>query len=119
MRFALPISSRLLDQPQIGLMNQGRRLKRVARPFLVQVMRGQCTQLVIDQGHKTICRASIARLHGIKDFRGIRRHRGIPKKRWEAAATADKVGAQTIAISLARVMVIMAGPCRILERPTG
>src|SRR5580698_1834527 len=38
-----------LDQPQIGLMDQGGRVERLARPLLSHSLRGQLAQFVIDQ----------------------------------------------------------------------
>ncbi len=40
------------DQPQIGLVNQGSRLKRLAGTFLGQPVRGQSPKLVVDQRQK-------------------------------------------------------------------
>jgi hypothetical protein len=46
----VPVLIRVVaDQPQIGLVNQGRRLKRLAGPFPGQLLPGQSPKLVVDQ----------------------------------------------------------------------
>ena len=45
-----------IHKPDVGLMNQGRRLECLARLFLGQLGRRQLPQLVVDQRQKFLCR---------------------------------------------------------------
>ena len=57
----LPVDPRLIDQPQIGLVNQGRRLQSVSLGFLPQIGIGQLAKFVVHQRHQFLGRAAIPR----------------------------------------------------------
>ena len=51
---ALPIDSRLIDHPHVGLMNQRRRTETIAHRFILQEPPGQPTKVVVHQRKQTI-----------------------------------------------------------------
>ena len=68
----------LIDQPEIRLVDQGRWLQRVIRTFSSQIMTGQATQLVVNQGQEPIESLRVAIPRGYKELRNLiglgRRH---------------------------------------------
>ena len=46
----LPIHPRLIDEAQVGLVNQGGRLQGVIRPFTPQIIRRKLAQFIVDDG---------------------------------------------------------------------
>jgi hypothetical protein len=43
----LPVDPRLVDEPQVRLMNQGRRLQSVVGPFTPQIIRREFAQFIV------------------------------------------------------------------------
>src|SRR5262249_43244343 len=60
---------RIIRQPNIGFMHEGRRLKRLARTLLSQFRRRQFAQLVVDQREELIRGLGIALLNRRQDGR--------------------------------------------------
>jgi hypothetical protein len=50
MRAVLPVHPRLIDESEISLMNQCRRLQRVIDSFTPQVIRRELTEFIVDDG---------------------------------------------------------------------
>ena len=48
------------EQPQVQLVNQGRRLERVSGALMAKVMRGQAAKVGIDGGHQLVARLPVA-----------------------------------------------------------
>ena len=70
MTAAIPVLLLLAaHQPQIDLVNQGRRLERLPGRFLRHPLRGQLTQCVIDQRQQLLRRLRIALFNGGQDLR--------------------------------------------------
>ena len=64
-------NSRGADQPEIGLVDQGRRLEGLAGRLLGQPLRRQLAQLVVDQGQQFLGGVGIALVEGgqeVADF---------------------------------------------------
>ena len=59
-RPVLPIHTGLLDQPEIGLMHQGRCLQRVIGPLAVQKSVGLAPEFIVDNRHKPFSRFAVA-----------------------------------------------------------
>ena len=55
------------DQPEVGLVDQGRGLERLARLLLRQPLGGELAQLVVDQGQELLGRLGVALLDGRED----------------------------------------------------
>ena len=55
-RAAVPLDPRLVDELQVGLVHQGRRLQRVPRPFSLQVHAGQLAEVVVQKREQTVPR---------------------------------------------------------------
>src|SRR5688572_2691446 len=76
----------LSDQPEVGLVDQGRRLERLARLLLGQPLRGQLAQLVVDQGQELLGRVGVAPLDGREDAGHVvhrrRPPRAVPPNLW-------------------------------------
>jgi len=53
---------RLIDEAEVGFINQARSLERMVRPFALDVTVSQPTQLFIDQRHQLIecCSITVA-----------------------------------------------------------
>jgi hypothetical protein len=49
-----------INQTKVGFVNQRRRLKRLPRPFLSHLLRGQLPQLIINQRQKLFCGVRVA-----------------------------------------------------------
>jgi hypothetical protein len=60
MRSILPIDLALVDEPDIYLMNKGRRLQGVAGPFVPKLARGNAAKLRIDEWQQLIERRPVA-----------------------------------------------------------
>ena len=71
MSAAIPLDVLVADQPQPGLMHQGRGLQGLPRGFLGQPMGSQMAQLLIDQGKQLIGGSGIAMLDGVEDARDL------------------------------------------------
>ena len=56
MRSALPRRVGLIDEANISLVNQRRRLQRVSLAFFAKVTGGKLTELAVDQGRQVIQR---------------------------------------------------------------
>ena len=50
MSAVLPVYPCLIDEPEIGLMNQRRRLQGMIRPFPPQIIRRELSQFIVDDG---------------------------------------------------------------------
>jgi hypothetical protein len=55
-----PVDTSLVDQFQVGLMDQCRGLQRVVSAFAPQLARGNAAQLAVDERRQSIERLSIA-----------------------------------------------------------
>ena len=55
------------DQPEVGLVDQGRGLERLAGLLLRQPLGGQLAQLVVDQRQELLGRLRVALLDGRED----------------------------------------------------
>ena len=65
---AVPAPGRLVaDQPEVGLVDQGRGLERLARLLLRQPLGGELAQLVVDQRQELLGRLRVALLDGRED----------------------------------------------------
>ena len=60
MRAVLPVNSRLVNQPQIGLVNERRRLERVVAALSTQIPRGARPQVSMDQTEEIIARLHVS-----------------------------------------------------------
>ena len=58
-----------IHQPQVRLVDQGRRLERLAGLLLGQLLRGQPAQLVVDQRQELLGGLRVALLDGGQDAR--------------------------------------------------
>ena len=73
-----------VHQPQIGLVDQGRGLERLAGLLLGQLLGGQLAQLVVDQRQELLGGVRVALLDGGQDARDVghkaplRRGRSVP-----------------------------------------
>ena len=56
MHLTPPLDAALIDQSQVGLVDQGCRLQRVADLLLVEVAVGQGAQLIVDKREYLLCR---------------------------------------------------------------
>jgi len=68
---APPVDARLVDEPDVRLVDEGRGLERVPGPFLGHALLGDLAQLVIDQDQEPIRRGAIrraGRLDQARDF---------------------------------------------------
>jgi hypothetical protein len=59
------------DQAQVRFVNQGRRLERLSRFLLRQLLRRQPSQLVVDQRQKLLRGTGLAPFDGFQDMRNI------------------------------------------------
>ena len=57
---ATPLHPSLVDETQVGFVNQGGRLQRVLRAFPLQVTRRHAPKLVVDEGHQRCQRLFVA-----------------------------------------------------------
>src|SRR5262249_43969210 len=72
MAAAFPVPDLLhIDQPQVGLVDQGRGLERLARLLLSQPLDREPAQLVVDQRQQLLRGVRIALLHGGQDRRDL------------------------------------------------
>ena len=55
------------DEPEVGLVDQGRGLERLARLLLRQPLGGELAQLVVDQRQELLGRLRVALLDGRED----------------------------------------------------
>ena len=62
MRSPLPVHAGLVDELQVGLVHEGRRLERVPRPLLPQLDLGETPQPVVDRLEQGVPRALVAAL---------------------------------------------------------
>src|SRR5262249_9596617 len=69
-RAALPVRLRLLDETQIGLIDQGSRLQRMALSFASQVSRSKLAELPVNERHEF----SLGSLGAVPPFRQQPRH---------------------------------------------
>ena len=58
-RAVLPDDALLADEPQVGLVNERRRLQRVLDPFAAEVGRGPPPELVVDHLHQVVARFQV------------------------------------------------------------
>ena len=70
--------ARVADQPQVGLVDQGGGLERLARLLLGQPLRRQLAQLVVDQRQQLLGGVRVALLDGVEHL-GDRVHRQAPR----------------------------------------
>ena len=59
------------DEPEVGLVNQGRRLQRLAGPLVRQPLGGQPAQFVVDQRQELGGRIRVTPLDGREDVHDI------------------------------------------------
>ncbi len=77
MAAAIPVLGLLdINQPEVRLVDQGRRLERLAGLLLGQLLRRQLAQLLVDQRQKLLGGVWIASLDGEQDASNLvhRRH---------------------------------------------
>jgi len=60
MRSIVPIDASLIDQPQIDLVNKGRRLERVVGAFAPELSRRDSPELRVDLWQQLIERVAVA-----------------------------------------------------------
>ena len=60
-----------IDQPEVGLVDQGGRLQRLAGRLLGQLPRRQPPQFVVDQRQELLGRLRVALLDGGQDARDV------------------------------------------------
>jgi hypothetical protein len=60
MRSILPIDLALVDEPDVRLMNKGRRLQGVVGPLVPKLARGHAAELRIDEWQQLIERSPVA-----------------------------------------------------------
>ena len=65
------------DQPEVRLVDQGRRLERLARLLLGQLRCGQLAQLVVDQRQELLGGLGVAVLDGREDARDVVHRRPV------------------------------------------
>ena len=84
---AVPVLRLLhVHQPQVGVVDQGRRLQRLARRFLRKALGGQLAQLVVDQRQQLLGRAGVAGLDGGQDLGHLAHGRFLAGEAPESAA---------------------------------
>ena len=69
------------DQPQVGLVDQGGGLERLAGLLLGQLLGRQLAQLVVDQRQELLGRLRVALLDGREDAGHVRSSTGSPSGR--------------------------------------
>src|SRR5512134_1048529 len=81
MRPILPIDLALVDEPDVHLMNKGRRLQGVVGPLLPKLARGHAAELRIDEWQQLIERSPVAATPIAKQCRDVARrdHRSLLK----------------------------------------
>ena len=60
MRSILPVDLALVDEPEVHLMNKGRRLQGVVGPLLPKLARGHAAELRIDEWQQLVERRPVA-----------------------------------------------------------
>src|SRR5438132_5682262 len=73
------LTLRALNESNVGFVDQRRRLERLARLFLGQLLRRQLAQLIVDERQELLSAVGVALLDGGQDVRDIahRRHPGL------------------------------------------
>src|SRR5262249_8743542 len=66
-----PLAVRGSDQPQVCLVNEGGRLKRLARRLGGQARGGEAAQLVVNRRQQLSCGVRVALLDGVQDLRDV------------------------------------------------
>jgi hypothetical protein len=66
LRPVLPRRPLLIDQSQVGLVDEGRRLQRVIAPFTAEVGRGALVEILVKQRHELVSRASVSCAPGVQ-----------------------------------------------------
>ncbi len=62
----LPLDSGLVDQPEVGLVDERGRLQRLVRPFAAELAPGDRAQLAVDPRHQALGRAVLAARPGLE-----------------------------------------------------
>src|SRR5438132_12880349 len=74
------LTLRALNESNVGFVDQRRRLERLARLFLGQLLRRQLAQLIVDERQELLSAVGVALLDGGQDAGNII-HRGAPEGR--------------------------------------
>src|SRR5262249_5264673 len=69
------------DQPEVSLVDQGRRLERVTGPLLGQSPGGELAQLVVDKRQQSLTCVAVAVLDGGEDTGDLVHHGGVRSPR--------------------------------------
>jgi hypothetical protein len=90
----LPIRAVLIDQTQVRLVKERRRLERMARAFASKVGGRPPAQLLIHEGHELVTRGHLARAPRMQEGRDIA---GLHHQR--PATSCDRLGAASRRVS--------------------
>ena len=67
------------DQPEVGLVDQGRGLEGLAGLLVPQPSGGKVAEFLVDQGQELLGRLGVALLDGFEDARHVVHSRGPPR----------------------------------------